>query len=144
MLTDLIFENIQVDFDELLDNTRIRCTNCHLPTNLSHSTTKTFAFYTCLYCEYTYGVCYNCNCCNENTKNVRLSKLIEHHNYYDVPKNSNENYRIINSNKDETIVRYKIPSYFFNEKIFGEITGPDGGFSSTWYCKCGLRTVTDK
>jgi len=43
-----------------------------------------------------------------------------------------------------TIILYTKPTYFYNKKLFQELTGPDGGFTSTWKCSCSVREVIDK
>lgn len=46
----------------------------------------------------------------------------------------------------KTYVRYVDPTFAFDEKVFGMLTGPDGGFQSIWRCgECNmLMTFNDK
>lgn len=46
---------------------------------------------------------------------------------------------------DKTFIRYKTPVYYFNEDIFGTLTGKDGGNFSVWKCNCCEKMlITDK
>jgi len=68
-----------------------------------------------------------------------LCKLLSHHNYKEITE-STDDYDIIHDDAydwvDERRIKYKKPTYYFDENIFGDLTGPDGGFPSEWSCNC--------
>jgi hypothetical protein len=154
------FENI-----DIISKSKIKCISCHnyttYPSRIDQYDSKLF-HYECRTCAGIYAVCVGCE--NITNETVHLAKLISHHNSEEVEEDG-ENYKVTTFNfdnlreeektnftqyKDEldiyenSEIVYTQPTYFYDEDKFGPITGPDGGFQSTWKCKCSTFIVTDK
>nr|QBK86629.1 MAG: hypothetical protein LCMAC102_04250 [Marseillevirus LCMAC102] len=114
--------------------TYIICPKCNDRTSYgTHiSNDNEFISYYCDTCDGYYGVCLECRVTLEGS----LLQLLEHHNYNNIKTNAYDDYEVIDDDKydTETYIKYITPKYFFSEAIFDDITGPDGGFVSVWYC----------
>ena len=139
-----------LDNIQIIRRTRIKCITCDNYTlyadRLSRDDDNDIYNYECKKCRGLYAVCFKCQ--DVTSDNVNLSQLISHHNYERIEEDG-PNYKVMLSKyipcdlSDSEIV-YTESNYFFDENIFGPITGHDGGFDSTWKCKCGTFTITDK
>lgn len=143
------FENI-----DTISRTRIKCIGCNNYTTYASRVDQygsNLFHYDCMSCERVYAVCVGCEDITGET--VELAELISHHNYEEV-KEDGDNYKVVLLDDDCKIdtldvynnseIVYTKPIYFYDNKIFGDLTGHDGGGSSTWKCKCSTSTVSDK
>ena len=115
--------------------TYIICPKCNNRTTYGTqiSADNEFISYYCNTCDGYYGVCIECY----DGDNSSLLQLLKHHNYYNIEATENDYFDIIEDDEydgGETYIKYTTPTYFFSEAKFDRITGPDGGFISTWYC----------
>lgn len=133
-----------------------------------------FIQYQCVGCDVIWMVCAECSWYDKKPKKIKLLRLINQHNHECFIKISDKfNAHIINDpdslddstfqkymsgeldakgGDDEwnfannTEIVYNRPMFYFSEKYFSCITGPDGGYGSMWYCSgCAqLLVYTDK
>ena len=98
--------------------------------------------YFCKNCEYYFTICL---ACYERTDIAYLMKLVSHPNLENI-KDSTDEFKISTNDDCDSNIVYIAPRDYFDEKTFGPITGPDGGYSSQWKCDmCNTeREITDK
>ncbi len=135
--------------------TKLKCLNCGNFTSygvMINCDYENIYHYECFECYGYYAVCFDCE--NPNANKVHLAKLLSHHNFYNLTDNE-DYYKIVPDDnyeedpddkyeEDSTMIHYTKPVYFFDQKKFGELTGPDGGYVSVWKCKCSTRVINDK
>jgi hypothetical protein len=143
--TGCVCEDGDCEDDLCISRTYITCIKCDTRTCYGCSFDsnamfdRTIVSYECKTCTGYYNVCHNHleSCLRQNMNTVELCSLVKHHNY-DKLTTDGSNYVISDEECDEyydaTIIKYTSPEYMYDESIFGDITGPDGGFSSTWSC----------
>jgi len=104
--------------------------------------------YFCDNCNVYYSICSKC----VEPEDGSLMRLISHANKDFSETHADADYKIVKCSSsdyedgDESRIIYIKPVYFYNEAKFGWITGPDGGYTSTWFCEnCNFETeMNDK
>lgn len=137
------------DYDDLCRFSRINCIRCNELTcyGVLIGAGDMIITYECKKCEIYHCICDECNCdkMNKFMNTEQYVKLLElqHHQIVEddreVPENRNKYFITFDGKLRK--VTYVTPTYCFDEKIFGEITGPVGGFESYWKCDCCDNTL---
>ncbi len=118
----------------------INCSQCNNRTSYGCTICCDCQMYS-YYCNDCSGYFCICSYCAKENEG-ELMKLIEQHNWYYI-KGKTDDYKIVEykdidndtPNRLKSHILYKKPVYIFDENKFGWITGPDGGYTSTWYCE---------